>query len=244
MSFPYKDYNIKSIKKEDKELYLESTYNLCVQELGLQQTKRDQIIAFYIAIISFAVPGIIGLSITNVGKAIGFIAIYILGVMLTKVIMRYRIYKEVYWVTCKTLTQLYSIDTDKINKAVVQHIFYITLQKNSSSVIILKDKKKGEKKEVDVYKSFKKILNSAETILYQILVLISSLSLFIGVYLFIQMELIGISVAIVIVSANVIYWHSYYYKNLTKIYDVIVDEKDDSFNSVFNKAWFLHSYIE
>lgn len=107
----YKDYLIKENEyNENKDFRLESTYELCINELGLQQSKRDQTIAFYIAIISFVIPAIIGMDINHYAKAAGFFALYLLGSMLTKVVVRYRIYKEVYWVTCRTISQLYNFD--------------------------------------------------------------------------------------------------------------------------------------
>jgi hypothetical protein len=33
-----------------------------------------------------------------------------------------------------------------------------------------------------------------------------------------------------------------YFRNLEKVYQVLVDEQSESFNFAFGKAWFLHFY--
>lgn len=76
----YKNYVVdESLYNEKKDLPLDKTYEICVNELGLQQTKRDQIIAFYIAIISFVIPQILDMKVTEYAKAAGFFALYVLG---------------------------------------------------------------------------------------------------------------------------------------------------------------------
>ena len=42
-------------------------YQQCVTEIGIQQSKRDQIIAFFIAVCSFVIPAV--LEIENIGNA-------------------------------------------------------------------------------------------------------------------------------------------------------------------------------
>ncbi|HHW22628.1 MAG TPA: hypothetical protein GXX26_07075 [Clostridiaceae bacterium] len=72
----YKTYIVDDdLYNAKKDLRLDKTYEICVNELGLQQTKRDQIIAFYIAIISFVIPGILNMNITEIAKSAGFIAL-------------------------------------------------------------------------------------------------------------------------------------------------------------------------
>lgn len=238
----YKNYVIKEdFFSNEIDLRLESTYELCITELGLQQSKRDQTIAFYIAVISFVIPAIISMEINNYAKAAGFIALYILGGMMAKVVVRYRIYKEVYWITCRTISQLYNIDQSKICKQLVQHIFYTTLCKNMSSVLVF-NKKQSDK--VDCWRSFRKIRNSAETTLYEVLVLLSSLVLWIGVYTLIPISTIAIITATVLTIINYVYWCIYYYKRLTNVYAVYIDGSDESFNDTYAKAWFLHSFYK
>lgn len=238
----YQNFEItKEFYSEEKDFKLEKTYELCINELGLQQSKRDQIIAFYIAIISFVIPSILGMELNNYAKTAGFFALYLLGSMLTKVIARYRVYKEVYWISCRTISQLYSFDQNKMTKLLVQHIFYKTLGRNMSSVIVFREKKPDK---VDWWKSFLKIRNSAETILYEVLVLLSSLVLWIGIFILIPDFYIGIITATVLTIINFVCWCRYYYKRLTGVYAVYIDGKDKSFNDTYAKAWFLHSFYQ
>ncbi|WP_379128396.1 hypothetical protein [Paenibacillus sp. sgz500958] len=238
--FRYRDYGIDASKyNTTKNFRLENTYELCVSELGLQQKKRDQTIAFYIAIISFVIPAIINMKVNPQAKGAGFMALFILGIMLAKVVVRYRIYKEVYWITCRTITQLYNLKEDEITKEIVHHIFYKTMEKNVGSVLVFRP---GPEKKVKPFSSYRKILNSAETILYQVLLLMSSMVLWIAVYMFTNFHIYGAIGATVIVLANYIFWSAHYYKELTKVYDVIIDGTDKSFNGAYSKAWFLHIF--
>ena len=186
------------------------------------------------------------MEMSNLGKASGFILLYIFGVMMLKVIMRYRIYKEVYWNTCKTIAQLYDIQSKKINKQLVQHIFFRTLEKNASSVIIFKDKKSQK---VDFLKSYRRVQNSAETTLYNILVFMSSIALWIGIYIGCNRVLgdhfLGkIVISTALVSLNYFSWKCFYYYKLKEVYGVVIDRKDKSFNLTYGKAWFLHGFYE
>lgn len=236
----YKDYKIKdALYSEDKDLRLESTYELCVNELGLQQSKRDQIIAFYIAIVSFALPAIIGMQISQQGKATGILALFLLGTLLAKVVIRYRIYKEVYWITCRTISQLYSFKQEKITKVLVQHLFYENMKKSRHTVI---EFKKNKDKQVDHISSFKRIFNSAETILYEVLILMNSLVLWVGIYLLFNHNTITLAIASITTILYYVYCNISYYNNLTQVYAVIINGKDKSFNKTYEKAWFLHSF--
>ena len=238
--FEYKEYEIEEhMYNENKNMRLDKTYEMCVHELGLQQSKRDQIIAFYIGLVSFVLPTIININLNKYARVTGFLALYILGSMLAQVVVRYRIYKEIYWITCRTITQFYSFHQEKINKELVQHIFYKTMKKNASTVLVFQ---KGKETKVNTWKSYCKILNSAETILYEVLVLMSSLVLWVGIFMLIGSGMYGIGAATILVFINYIHWNFYYYKHLTKIYDVIIDGKDASFNATYAKAWFLHSF--
>jgi hypothetical protein len=154
--------------------------------------------------------------------------------------MRYRIYKEVYWITCRTITQLFQYKENEIKKELIQSLYYKNLLRNSNTVLVLQDTVEGNK--VNRSKTFRKIQNSAETILYNVMVLMFSLVLWIAVYMLIPFEGYGFAIATVLVLANLIFWSRYYYKHLTKIYDVVITKHDASFNAVFSKAWFLHMY--
>ena len=236
--FQYREYELSEhIYIDDKDLRLEKTYELCVSELGLQQTKRDQTIAFYLAIISFVLPTIIKME--SAARIASFFALYIFGILLVQVVVRYRIYKEVYWITCRTITQLYNFKNDKITKELVQHIFYRTLKKNSLTVLVQDN---TDETKVLPWKTYRKISNSAETILFEVLVLMSSFLLWVGIFMLVKHGTWGIVAASIFTLINFVYWNYYYYKRLTDIYRVIIDHSDESFNAVYSKAWFLHSF--
>jgi len=228
--------------KDGRDFSLESTYNLCVKELTLQQSKRDQIIAFYIAIISFVVPTIISMQGDNLTKSAGFFALFVLGCLLSKVIIRYRIYKEVYWLTCRTISQLYNFDQSKFCKELIEHIFYKTMEKNKKTIFAFK---KNAPEEIDKIKTYKKIMNSAETIIYELLVLITCMVLWIGVNMLVNSYIWGPVSASLLALASYLYWNFKYYDDLTGVYDILFDNgenSNDSFNAAYSKAWFLHFF--
>ena len=228
--------------KDGRDFKLENTYNLCVKELSLQQSKRDQIIAFYIAIISFVVPTIISMQGDSLTKSAGFLALFVLGCMLSKVVIRYRIYKEAYWLTCRTISQLYNYDQSKFKKELIQHIFYKTMEKNKKTIFAFKEK---APEEIDKIKTCRKIMNSAETIIFEVLVLITCMVLWIGVNMLVDFYMWGPVSASVLALASCLYWNFKYYDALTGFYDILFDNgenSNDSFNAAYSKAWFLHFF--
>lgn len=247
MTFEHKEYGINSSMYEDKsDFRLEKTYELCVAELGLQQSKRDQILAFYIAVISFVFPSIIKLE-NEVIKSFSCIALYVLGLMFVLVVIRYRIYKEVYWITCRTISQLYCFKESAITKDLVQHIFYHTMCKNAHSVIDTDDTFEN----INFIKTCKKMLNSADTILFEVLVIISSGLLLVSYILYFGSEKLDITIAIGLAVLSTLYCNYLYYKSMMKIYSVVTydanndttqEESDELFNATYNKAWFLHGF--
>ena len=49
----------------DGSMDLDNTYGQAVSELGLQQSKRDQIIAFYLTILGLVAPSVIGMDVSD-----------------------------------------------------------------------------------------------------------------------------------------------------------------------------------
>lgn len=140
MDFKYKDYDL-SDKKIVKNYNWEDLYSHNHSELSLQQTKRDQIISLYMALFTFMIPFAISIdSLEWKFKGMLFIVLGIIGLIFAPVIIRYRIYKEIYWISCKTITQLINYDKDQVNKALVQSIFYKTIKKQAKSSIKIKKK--------------------------------------------------------------------------------------------------------
>ncbi|MDD3368587.1 MAG: hypothetical protein PHP50_06800 [Lachnospiraceae bacterium] len=251
----YRNLHIDShMVQEETDLRLEKTYELCSNELGLQQSKRDQIIAFYIAVISFVIPTVVSLDVENWMKGACFLTLYILGSMMCIVINRYRIYKEIYWICCRVISQLFNVEPVYINKTLIQGLFYQSLLKNTQSILQFKD---GEldphpadkstryyHKKISVWKTYRKMLNSAETILFQVMVLMATLVELIGIIMMDMGNVKVIIIAIIAALFNEFYWNRQYYKHLTGVYATVVDGDDKSFNSVYAKAWFLHNYVD
>lgn len=231
-SFTEKDIDHKS-KFDFANLYKQSH-----SELTLQQTKRDQIITLYLSIFSLLIPiafSVEGLS--NLNKGLIFIAVGIIGVIFSVITIRYRIYKEVYWLCCETITCMMSIKNDKLNKEAVQSLFYRSLAKKGNNFC-----KHGK---WDSYLYFKKNLFSSETLHYFIIVMLTSVLFGLGIFLTLPFELwvvLVVSVAISVVL--IIMLMTSYFHNCTAIYAVLKDGLDKSFNRTFSKAWFLHIYID
>ncbi len=114
------------------KINLQELFNICNTELGLQQTKRDQIIVLYLTICSLVSSIMLSdnVTISTPAKSGIFGLLFILGMIGLGVVSRYRIYKEVYWISCHTISNLYSVDITKIDKAMIQYKFYQCLRKS------------------------------------------------------------------------------------------------------------------
>lgn len=234
-----KEYMIsEDMFKKEKSFDIENTYNLCLNEMGSQQTKRDQLIAFYITILSFAIPAIVSINQNYYAIGGSFIVLYLLGAMLSQVVMRYVVFKETHWISCRTISSLKNFENDKINNELVKHIFYKLLVKNCNTVLVIDPKANKIKK----LKTFRKILFSSDAIIYEFLVLIASTTLWIGLFNLIEVSNYNWIISSILTLINLFYWNTYYYKNITRIYACIIDDTEISFNATFAKAWFLHFY--
>ena len=115
--------------KIDAEVDLQELFSACHQELTEQQRKRDQLIAFYLTLAGILISVAFADFATAAYKIWIFAFLALLGFGWTVVILRYRIYKEVYWITCRTISALYTVERDKISKELIQAIFYRTMEK-------------------------------------------------------------------------------------------------------------------
>ena len=130
-------------KKPHLDVDLDTLYARTFSELGLQQSKRDQIITLYLAMFSFLIP--FALSMESIGwqaKGLILLVAAIVGILFALIIVRYRIYKEVYWLSCQSLTVLHGIKPEKMNKEMIQKIYYRTLKKKGKA--FLKINRNGE----------------------------------------------------------------------------------------------------
>jgi len=230
---PYSSYN------PDNAMDLDNNYNMTVAELGLQQSKRDQIIAFYLTILSFAIPNIISLDIENHLKFFAFLIMYIIGIIFCLVILRYRIYKEVYWIACKVLTQLCNIKKPNIDQSTIYTLYYNALVKNQNTIV-----RKNKNGKNSVFHSFRRQIDSAETLLFETLVLFSTFVGIIGAgHLYLKYKaagiVVGVFVFLILIQLNYIYC-----TKLMSLYRCVDTELVEDLEIPFKKAWMLHCYVD
>lgn len=246
MGEQFENYDLAAILKgktvKEGVVDLNLLYKQSNNELALQQSKRDQTISLYLAICTFFIPLVFSFDLSWRYKGIMFVALGIIGAMFALVIIRYRIYKEAYWLCSRTISQLMKYQSSDLKKDLIQATFYSSIEKRGSTYV-------GDNNGKKYFKSwlyFKKNIFSAETLLYLILVFIVSLISGLGVGLVVSSFwlIIGIAVGISVGIITFIFLLFKFFRQSEKVYSVLVDNKNSSFNSVFSKAWFLHFYNE
>lgn len=218
---------------------LDNCYGQTVSELGLQQSKRDQIIAFYLTILGFVIPNVIGMEVEDLGKTIAFFAMYGIGAIFCHVILRYRIYKEVYWIACRVITQLCNIHEASRSKEVIYTLFFNCLKNNRSTIVV-----KNRKGKSSLLKSWKRQLNSAETLLYETLVLFSSFVGLIGSWYLLRVSVPAAVLSVVCIVYMLVQMNYKYAKRLMDLYVCVDTEKQQDLEKTFAKAWMLHCYVD
>lgn len=236
--FKYTEYHAPQNRATDVDLV--SLYEQANAELGLQQSKRDQIITIYLTMFSFLLP--FSISIKEVGwqvKGFIFLAAAVIGVLFAFVILRYRIYKEVYWLCCQSITVMMGHDKKDLTKEKVQEIYYHVMDKKNGGYVDGEDENRTFNKKQYAKDNFV----SAETLHYLIHVFITATLTGLSAGM-ISGQPVPVAVAIgVVVFAAVMLWLMWmYFHDLIKVYDVLVDRLDQSFNRTFGKAWFLHLF--
>ena len=227
----------------DRKYDFDSLFERTHQELSLQQSKRDQIITIYLALCSFIMPFVLGEDyIKTQMKGIIFIVVAIIGVLFSLIAIRYREYKEVYWLCCQSITVLQNFKSEEINKDLIQRTFFHCLHK------------KGKKTASMSFVQYAKAnIFSAETMHFIIIDLMTSFIAALGIIMLLE-DLAKIKIVIGIIGALIIFVVQlfYYFYVCRKVYSVIkminqnqeIKKREDAFNRVFKKAWFLHMYIE
>ena len=219
---------------------LDKLYLVLNDELGLQQKKRDQIITLYLAMITFFVPFTIELSgVLPIVKGFMFLFLSVIGFVLALIIIRYRVYKEVFWIALRTMSQLKNYPKDVIDKQLVQSLYYKSLCKTAGKFV------NPKKKRIRLFKLAKKSFFSAETLYYVLQAFVSSAILAVaGIFLLDFMPPLSkylVTVAVGLAAFLLQYFR--YVRALAKIYAAAAEPSDeDSFNYGFSKAWHLHFY--
>ncbi len=224
----------------NKDLDLQKIYTECIKELSLQQSKRDQLIAFYLTITGLVSAYLFSSDINPVVRILIFFVLFVLGCIWSVITIRYKVYKEVYWMSCKTITSLFSLDREKIDKPYLQHIFYTVLKKCYKSV------PKGETdNKPNLIKFIIKNLSSAEYLMFLTIVLLTATSGAGGLFfLFYSLKLpvLGCILVALFLISFILYQTISYNKTALSVFKVMQDGLNSSFNKVYEKAWFLHFF--
>lgn len=235
-----------SEKRQYLDLDLDAHYERAFSELGLQQTKRDQLITLYLAMFSFLIP--FALSMEGVSlqiKGLIFLVAAVVGILFALIIIRYRIYKEVYWLCCQCLTVLHNIQPEKLNKEMVQRVYYHSLKKKGKSFMVERKQTEGDKQVVKRYfsnaKYVEKNLFSSESIYFFIHCLLTVLIFGLSIGLILPGNVIArVAVSVLLGTFLFFLLSAKYFSECVKVYGVMADDSDEVFNATFSKAWFLH----
>ncbi len=223
--------------RKNPEFNINTMYQRVFEELTQQQTKRDQLITIYLAAFAFIVPALLSAeAIKWEYKGAIFIALGFIGFLFSLIIIRYRKYKEVYWVCCRTLNVMMTLDEENWTKENIQKVFYACMRKKVKKFV------NGNKFRT-VYFIFKNIF-SGETLYLIINAIISSGVLGIGVGIVLSAApniklIIGLIVGLITFLLSTVI----YFITLKNVYKVCVDGLESSFNAAFGDAWFLHFFI-
>lgn len=217
-------------------------YELSCKELGIQQDKRDKVINLYLVLCGLLVPFAYNVQISDTGRGLIFLIAAIVGFLLTSIVIRYRIYKEVHWITCSTVTKMPYLNV--VTKDNVQTMFLETMKKKASSFYL-----NGI---LDYGKFKRKNRSSAETFSYIVLVFLTSIMLGLSLYLLgACWKPVWVPIGIAALAGLTAFWIRMrsYMRKLFAVYQCLdpsltPDQFKTAFNNVFEKAWFLHVYYE
>lgn len=225
-----------------KRIDLAELYKHAYAELTLQQTKRDQIIHIYMLLFSLLVPLLFSLNnITTVQKGFILLGTTLIGVLLSIIVVRYRVYKEAYWITCTTIVQLGNLKEEAMTKENIQAIFYHCMNKKWAKYVRTgKDGRKAFRR----WELFRANLFSAESLYYIIISLLTSLVGGLSAFLILTRwaPLLSIAAGAGVCLLLFVLLLLFHFRNLQRVCRVLVDGRKESFNFTFSKAWFLHFY--
>lgn len=229
-------------RKVAKEYNFERLYEHAHAELSLQQTKRDQIITLYLALCSFFIPFVLGEELITWELKGGLFAVVgIVGILFAFATIRYRVYKEIYWLCCQSITVLQNFKQEELDKLTVQKVFFYCLNKKGHGYL------KGEDNHLKIDKNMytNKNMFSAESLHFMIIALMTAVIIGLGTAVMIPKfgvivgPIVGVLILLILIKK--------YFKECINVYKpletkVSKEERNKRFNSVFSKAWFLHFY--
>ena len=227
-----------NILRDYPKFDINAMYERTVDELTLQQSKRDQLLTIYLAAFAFIVPALLTSENVNwiVNGAI-FVGLGVIGYLFALIIIRYRKYKEAYWICCRTLNVMMTVDETNWTKTNIQAIYYNCLMK--------KIKKFIDSGKFKTMQFIWKNLFSGETLYLVIHSIIAGSVFGLGIGMLLPLcqalrLIIGIASGLLLVLVAV----GVYFDTLIKVYSVCVDGLEESFNRTFGDAWFLHFYVD
>jgi len=241
---------IEKNKLSNKQINLDSMYDHAHSEMSLQQSKRDQIITIYLAMCSLLIPITLDKESELIShKGIVFMVLAVIGILFSIIAIRYREYKEIYWICCQTITVLKTVDVENIDKSAIQRAFYFCIEKRGKKFLKVDENKRTIRNFLYVRKS----IFSAETMYFFIISLMTAIVS--GVGFILKFNLLTGKKMFFGIGAGVIVFlllNISYFRTCVKIYEVLEytgkknekEERDKIFNKIFSKAWFLHIYYD
>ncbi|MBO5210741.1 MAG: hypothetical protein J6B80_02290 [Clostridia bacterium] len=234
--FEHKKLN-PTIFKNSPKFDVNEMYSLVVNELGLQQSKRDQLITIYLAAFAFIIPTLLSSDITNwILNGCIFIGLGVIGILFAFIIIRYRKYKEIYWLCCRTLNVMMDVDENQWSKENIQGIFYNCMLKKIGKAI--------ENGKFKIVFFVTHNLFSSETLYLMVHTIITASVTGFGVGILVPLSM-PFKITIGVITGIIIFLlclFAYFY-TLIKLYWVCIDGSDASFNAAFKEAWFLHFFV-
>lgn len=247
-----KTIDVNRKKKEKRTYNFDTLFKHSNDELALQQKKRDQLITVYLALCSFLIPFTLGeASIDMIVRGLIFVVIGVIGVLFSGTAIRYRLYKDAYWLCCETLSVLKNFEEEEIDKDLIQQVFYYCQVEKGSGYV------EGDEAErrVNKAKYVKKNIISSETMHFSVIALMASAIFALGAFLFMGALIgatVGIIVGVIAFFLLLFLLHYWYFSECIAMFSVLEkrpgdeenDRRDKAFNSMFSKAWFLHVYYD
>lgn len=232
-----KSVKLKDLKKQNIDVDFDALYEKADEELALQQNKRDQLVSTYLTMFTFLLP--FALSLGDIDwRAKGFIllAVAIVGFLFSLIVIRYRYYKEIYWMCCRAITMLMNIQPEKLNHVVVKAVYAQIMEREGGRLV----EKKGGKRRFKPGECMRRNLFSAETIYFVVLALITSVLTGVSAGLISGFDLWpALMTGAVAALAVMTFLMWLYFRKLKEVYAPLVSDDPDVFDKVFRKAWFL-----
>ena len=243
MATKFEYLNVAVDQRNYPKMDINAMYERVFDELSLQQSKRDQLITIYLAAFAFIVPALLNaenINLTVCGCI--FFGLGIIGYLFSLIIIRYRKYKETYWICCRTLSVMMTLDEEQWTKPNIYSIYFRCMLKKVKDYVYYIDV--SDDKKFKTLQFVKDNIFSGETLYLVINSIISGSVFGLGLGMLVPLGFwfkLGIGIAGGAALCSLGIWK--YFETLIKFYKVCADESDESFNKTFRDAWFLHFFL-